>query len=59
MSFKIGLVAWFESKVERSIIYFSVVVGLTETFGIKSRNHALSNFDRFLALSGGNMAIKV
>jgi hypothetical protein len=35
MSFKVGLVAWFESKVERSIIYFSVVVGLTETFDVE------------------------
>jgi hypothetical protein len=32
MSFKVSLVAWSEFKVERSIIYFSVVVGLTETF---------------------------
>jgi hypothetical protein len=35
MSFKVSLVAWFEFKVERSIIYFLVVVRLTETFDVE------------------------
>jgi hypothetical protein len=50
MPFRVSLVAWFKFKVEQSILYFSVVVGLTETFDVELYISSLQHHSQLLDL---------